>query len=142
MPISDGILVLYVTRGVVAAASQTAATRIAGTSVDAVVPMLGASGAIAAVLGAYLVQYPQSRILTIIGVFRLRIRAWVFLGIWFIYELVEAHFGLYSAGPGRDGTAFLAHIGGFVFGAAVATSLVAGRHKAHRLQAPESQTAH
>lgn len=84
-------LVLYVTGGLVAAASQTSVTLIAGTSADARVPMLGASGAIAAVLGAYLVLYPQSRVLTIIGVFPLRIRAWVFLGIWLIYQLVEAH---------------------------------------------------
>jgi len=48
---------------------------------------------------------------------------------------------LYSAGAGHGGTAFFAHIGGFLFGAAVATSLVAGRHKAHTLQAPESQVA-
>jgi membrane associated rhomboid family serine protease len=134
-------LVLYVTGGLVAAASQTAATLIAGTSADAFVPVLGASGAIAAALGAYLVLYPQSRILTIIGVFPVRLRAWVFLGIWFVYQLVEAHFGLYSAGAGHGGTAFFAHIGGFLFGAAAATSLVAGRHKAHTLRAPESQVA-
>jgi hypothetical protein len=67
-------LVLYVTGGLVAAASQTAVTPIAGTSADARVPMLGASGAIAAVLDAYLVLYPQSRILSIIGAFPLRIR--------------------------------------------------------------------
>ena len=120
-------LALYLTGGLVATASQTAMTLIAGTAADARVPMLGASGAIAAVLGAYLVLYPQSRILTIVGIFPLRIRAWVFLGAWFVYQLVEAHFGLLSSGGEHGGTAFFAHIGGFVLGAAVATSLIAHR---------------
>ena len=122
-------LALYVSGGLVAAATQTAVTLVAGSTADARVPMLGASGAIAAVLGAYLVLYPQSRILTIVGVFPLRIRAWVFLGGWFVYQLVEAHFGLYSSGAHQGGTAFFAHIGGFVFGALVATSLVAPRRQ-------------
>ncbi len=122
-------LALYVSGGFVAAATQTAVTLVAGTPADARVPMLGASGAIAAVLGAYLVLYPESRILTLVGVFPLRIRAWVFLGAWFVYQLVEAHFGLYSSGAQRGGTAFFAHIGGFAFGAAVAASLIARQER-------------
>ena len=121
-------LALYVSGGFIAAATQTVVTLAAGSVADARVPMLGASGAIAAVLGAYLVLYPQSRILTIVGVFPVRIRAWVFLGAWFVYQLVEANFGLYSSGANHGGTAFFAHIGGFVFGAVAATSLVA-RHQ-------------
>jgi membrane associated rhomboid family serine protease len=120
-------LAFYVAGGLVATASQTAMTLIAGTAADARVPTLGASGAIAAVLGAYLVLYPGSKILTLVGIFPLKIRAWVFLGGWFVYQLIEAHFGLYSSGGAHGGTAFFAHIGGFVFGAAVATSLVAHR---------------
>jgi membrane associated rhomboid family serine protease len=114
-------LAFYLAGGLVAAASQTAITLLAGTPADARVPMLGASGAIAAVLGAYFVLYPQSRILTLIGVFPLKIRAWLFLGGWFVYQLVEAHLGFYSAHHG--GTAFFAHIGGFVFGVLVAVGL-------------------
>ena len=60
-------------------------------------PTLGASGAIAAVLGAYFVLYPNSRVLTLVVVFPVRIPAWVFLGVWFLYQLVEANFGLFSA---------------------------------------------
>jgi rhomboid family protein len=115
MTISRRILLLYVTGGLVAAASQTTATLIAGTSGNARVPMLGASGAIAVVLGAYLVRYP-------------------------LYQLVEARVGLYSAGAGRGGTAFFARIGRFVFGAAIGTSLVTGWHKAHTFRRPGSQT--
>ena len=58
-------------------------TLIGGTPAEAMEPMLGASGAIAAVLGAYFVLYPDSRILTLVLVFPVRIPAWVFLGLWF-----------------------------------------------------------
>jgi membrane associated rhomboid family serine protease len=98
-------------------------TLIAGTAAEAVVPMLGASGAIAAVLGAYFVLYPNSRILTLVLVFPVRIWAWVFLGLWFIYQLVEANFGLFAASANGGGTAFFAHVGGFAFGFIVARVL-------------------
>jgi membrane associated rhomboid family serine protease len=65
-----------------------------GTAADARVPNLGASGAIAAVLGAYFVLYPGSRVLTwIFPVFLVKIPAWIYLGLWFLYQLIEA-FGL------------------------------------------------
>jgi hypothetical protein len=56
-------------------------------------------------------------------------------------QLVKARFGLYSAGAGRGGAAFFTHIGRFVFGAAVGTSLVTGSHKAHTFRRPEPQAA-
>jgi membrane associated rhomboid family serine protease len=116
-------LALYVAGGFAAAALQTATTLLAGTAADATVPVLGASGAIAAVLGAYWILHPGRRILTIVGIFPVRIPAWIFLGGWFVYQLVEANAGLGSAGE-TGGTAFFAHIGGFVFGAAIAIALV------------------
>jgi membrane associated rhomboid family serine protease len=73
--------------------TQAAATLIAGTAGDATVPILGASGAIAAVLGAYWVLYPNARILTLVFVVPVRIRASIFLGLWFVSQLIEAHFG-------------------------------------------------
>ena len=116
-------LAFYVAGGFAAALLQTATTLLAGTAADARVPVLGASGAIAAVLGAYWILYPGARILTIVGIFPIRIPAWVFLGGWFVYQLVEANAGLGSAGE-TGGTAFFAHVGGFVFGAAIAIALV------------------
>jgi membrane associated rhomboid family serine protease len=99
-------------------------TLLFGTAGDARVPELGASGAIAAVLGAYFVLYPGSRILTyIVPVFLVRIPAWIFLGLWFLYQLAEAKFGLFSAGANGGGVAFFAHVGGFVFGLVVARVL-------------------
>jgi rhomboid family protein len=87
------------------------------------VPTLGASGAIAAVLGACFVLYPGSRILTFVFFFLIRIPAWVFLGVWFLYQLIEANFGLFSAAANGGGVAFFAHVGGFLFGLLVARVL-------------------
>jgi membrane associated rhomboid family serine protease len=113
----------YFAGGFVAMMTQTAITLLAGTAADARVPNLGASGAIAAVLGAYVVLYPTSRVLTLVVVFPVRIPAFVFLGFWFLYQLVEANFGLFGAQANGGGTAFFAHVGGFVFGALVALVL-------------------
>jgi membrane associated rhomboid family serine protease len=114
-------LLFYVAGGFVATMTQTAMTLLAGTTADGRVPNLGASGAIAAVLGAYFVLYPNSRVLTLVVVFLVRIPAWFFLGAWFLFQFVEGNFGLVGAQHG--GTAFFAHVGGFLFGVAVARLL-------------------
>jgi rhomboid family protein len=116
-------LAMYIAGGFAAATLQTIMTLAAGTAADARVPVLGASGAIAAVLGAYWVLYPDARILTLLGVFFVRVRAWIFLGLWFLYQLVSANSGLLAAGKADRGTAFFAHVGGFVFGVIAATAL-------------------
>jgi hypothetical protein len=118
-------LAFYIAGGFIASMTQALVTLLAGTAADARVPTLGASGAIAAVLGAYFVLYPTSRILTLVLVFPVHIPAWVFLGIWFLYQLVEGNFGLMSAGANGGGVAFFAHVGGFVFGY-LAARLLAG----------------
>jgi membrane associated rhomboid family serine protease len=118
-----GYLGLYLAGGFVATMTQTAMTLLAGTAADAQVPNLGASGAIAAVLGAYFVLFPTSRVLGLIGIFPVRISAWFFLGFWFLYQLYEANFGIFEAGAHGGGVAFFAHVGGFVFGALVASLL-------------------
>jgi membrane associated rhomboid family serine protease len=121
-------LAFYFAGGFVAMMTQTIMTLLAGTAADATVPNLGASGAIAAVLGAYFVLYPSSRVLTLVVVWPVRISAYVFLGFWFLYQLIEANFGLFSAGANGGGVAFFAHVGGFVFGALVTIALLnAGR---------------
>jgi membrane associated rhomboid family serine protease len=111
----------YFAGGFLATMTQTLVTLLAGSAADARTPMLGASGAIAAVLGAYFVLYPGSRVLTLVFVFLVRIPAWVFLGLWFVFQLVEGDLGLLSARAHGGGTAFFAHVGGFIFGAVVAT---------------------
>jgi len=116
-------LAFYLAGGFVATMTQTLITLAAGTTADGRVPNLGASGAIAAVLGAYFVLYPGSRILTLVFVFLARIPAWIFLGVWFLYQLIEGNFGLFSASSDGGGTAFFAHVGGFLFGLVVARLL-------------------
>src|SRR5919109_179139 len=84
------------------------------------IPAVGASGAISGILGAYLVMYPRANIFTIIAVFFLytiRIPVLVYIPFWFIMQLIFAIIG--QLGPaGEAGVAYLAHIGGFVAGAA------------------------
>jgi len=87
------------------------------TSPNSTIPMVGASGAIAGVLGAYLLKFPHARILTLIflGFFIriVRIPAVYVLGFWFIIQLIYA---LPSIGSNTGGVAWFAHIGGFVAG--------------------------
>jgi len=116
----------YIVGGLVAAMTQAAATLLAGTAADARVPTLGASGAIAAVLGAYVVLYPTSRVLGLIVVIPVRLSAWFFLGAWFSSQPVEAGSGLATSRQGSGGgVAFFAHVGGFVFGFVCARALLA-----------------
>jgi membrane associated rhomboid family serine protease len=119
-------LVFYFAGGFAATITQTLMTLLFGTRHDALVPNLGASGAIAAVLGAYFVLYPNSRVLTLVVFWPVRIPAYLFLGFWFLYQLVEANFGMFAAKANGGGVAFFAHVGGFVFGVLVARLLTAG----------------
>ncbi|MDX6455513.1 MAG: hypothetical protein QOD48_1620 [Gaiellaceae bacterium] len=116
-------LVFYFAGGFVAMLTQTAMTLLFGTGGEARVPNLGASGAIAAVLGAYFLLYPSSRVLTLVFFFPVRIPAYIFLGLWFVYQLVEANFGIFAAKANGGGTAFFAHVGGFIFGVIVTRAL-------------------
>jgi rhomboid family protein len=118
-------LVFYFAGGFAAMMTQTAMTLLFGTTAEGRVPNLGASGAIAAVLGAYFVLYPNTKVFGLLVIFPVRISAWFFLGFWFLYQLFEANFGLFGAKAHGGGVAFFAHVGGFVFGALV-TALLAG----------------
>jgi membrane associated rhomboid family serine protease len=118
-----GYLVLYFAGGFAATFLQTAMTLLFGSASEAQIPSLGASGAIAAALGAYFVLYPDSRVLTFVGWFPVRIPAWVFLGGWFLLQFFEGNSAL-IAGTGGSGVAFFAHVGGFAFGALLTALLV------------------
>ncbi|MHB8762811.1 MAG: rhomboid family intramembrane serine protease [Deferrisomatales bacterium] len=84
-------------------------------------PTIGASGAIAGVMGAYFLLYPRARVLTLVPIFFfltfLEVPAWVFLGFWFLLQFLSGTAAMAAGGAG--GIAWWAHIGGFVAGAAV-----------------------
>ena len=117
-------LALYLGGGLAATVVQTTMILHFGAAADAQSANLGASGAIAAVLGAYIVLYPHARILTLVGRFPVRIRAWILLGFWFALQLFEGSFGLsHPDKTSGSHVAFFAHVGGFVCGALVAIIL-------------------
>ncbi|MGH9211544.1 MAG: rhomboid family intramembrane serine protease [Acidimicrobiales bacterium] len=102
-----GFALFYVVGGIVATLSHVA------INVDSTVPLVGASGAIAAVMGAYMVLFPQARIRTLIFmllIFVVNVRAVWVLGFWFVLQ--------FFTDP-NEGVAWAAHVGGFVFGVIV-----------------------
>jgi membrane associated rhomboid family serine protease len=110
-------LLWYLAAGLAATFTQTWVTLHYASAAEASVPNLGASGAIAGVLGAYLLLLPSANVLTLVGIFVVRVPAALFLGIWFLLQLWEGGFAVtHPADSG--GVAFFAHVGGFVFGAA------------------------
>ena len=90
-------------------------------------------GAIAAVLGAYFVLYPGSTVRGLFIILPVRVSAWFFLGFWFLYQLVEANFGMFAAGDTGGGVAFFAYVGGFIFGVVVAFLLMNAGSSRRRL---------
>jgi len=106
-------IIFYLVSGVIAVGVFTL------TSWGSTVPLIGASGAIAGVLGAYLVLYPQARVNTLVFFFFItfiRIPAKILLGFWFILQLFYAIPELALGGSQGSGVAWFAHVGGFAFG--------------------------
>jgi membrane associated rhomboid family serine protease len=87
---------------------------------DSTAPTLGASGAIAAVLGGYIVLYPRARVLTVVFIILfftiIEVPALVVLGIWFVEQVLFGAYGLSDPTGSGGGVAYFAHIGGFAFG--------------------------
>jgi membrane associated rhomboid family serine protease len=104
-----GYLVFYLVCGVAATLSQYA------FSANADILVLGASGSIAGVMGAYIVLFPGARVRVLISIFPVRVPAWLAIGVWI---LIQAFSGLASFGgdSAAGGVAYLAHIGGFFTG--------------------------
>lgn len=107
-------LIFYLTCGVAAGLAQSAVT------MGSAIPALGASGAIAGVLAAYLILLPTAVIRTLLFIFiiplPIRIYAWILIGLWFVEQVFS---GYASLGPRAQvgGVAFFAHVGGFLCGA-------------------------
>jgi membrane associated rhomboid family serine protease len=107
--------VFYILGGLAATATQTAVTLYFSGPLGESVPNVGASGAIAAVLGAYFVLLPTAKVLTLIGFFFVEIPAVLFLGVWIGLQVWLGGGGLTHLNA-AGGVAFFAHIGGFLFG--------------------------
>jgi len=106
---SRRFLIFYILCGLIATGAHIY------TDPESQIPTLGASGAIAGVLGAYMVLYPRERVDALLGYFYIRVPAIVVLLTWFILQLFS---GILSLGHmGEGGIAFFAHIGGFIAGA-------------------------
>ena len=119
-------LLFYLLGGVAAMALQTV------IDLGADVPTLGASGAVSAVLGAYIVLHPRARIVTLIFIILfftiIELPAMLVLGLWFAQQLVFGALDYTTAGDGGGGVAYFAHIGGFAFGL-LAVTLFATRRR-------------
>jgi membrane associated rhomboid family serine protease len=107
-------LIFYLICGVAAALTDIALTP------TSTVPLIGASGAIAGVMGAYVVLYPKARVQTLVVLIVFFtfwwLPAWVFLGYWFLIQFIATSVVATSAAHQTGGVAFAAHVGGFVAG--------------------------
>jgi membrane associated rhomboid family serine protease len=107
-------VVFYILGGLAALVAQTA------VDPSAQVPTIGASGAVSAVLGGYILLYPHARVITLIFIVIfftiLELPAVLVLGLWFLQQIAFAYFDLVAPTGGGGGVAYFAHIGGFVFG--------------------------
>ena len=116
----------YIAGGLAALALQVV------VSPNSTAPTLGASGAIAAVLGGYILLYPRARVLTLVFIIFLftviELPAIIVLGLWFIEQAVFAAVGLTSPGT-SGGVAYFAHVGGFAFGLSTVKLLATRRSR-------------
>jgi membrane associated rhomboid family serine protease len=117
-------IVFYLICGVLAALAQ------ALPDPRSTIPMIGASGAVSGVLGAYVVLYPRAKVFVVLPLiivfYTMRVPAWVVLGLWFGLQLLSS----LAAEPGAGGVAFGAHVGGFIAGALLIRWFLRDRRRA------------
>jgi membrane associated rhomboid family serine protease len=116
--------VFYLLTGILASVVHVVSTFAFGD--NPFIPSLGASGAISGVMGGYLVLHPHRRVRVIMMRMLTTVPAYVAVGLWFVFQLISA-FGVIGQGPqSGGGVAFMAHIGGFIAGAALVKLFAVG----------------
>jgi membrane associated rhomboid family serine protease len=121
-------LLFYLATGVLASLAHVFASVLFGDNLQ--IPSLGASGAIAGVLGGYLVLFPRRRVTVLVLRIVTQVNAFIAVGLWFVYQLVG---GLGTISGSSDGVAYAAHIGGFIAGVVLIKLFTVGREPAARL---------
>jgi rhomboid family protein len=125
-------VLFYVLSGLAADALQIA------FSANATVPSIGASGAVAGVLGGYLLLFPRARVVTVVFIIFfftiLELPAIIFLGIWIVQQALFAYFDLFQPAGSGGGVAYFAHIGGFLFGLAAIHLFASERRRRRQLE--------
>jgi membrane associated rhomboid family serine protease len=121
-------LLFYLLAGLLASLAHVFASVLFGDNLQ--IPSLGASGAIAGVLGGYLVLFPRRRITVLVLRIVTQVNAFIAVGLWFVYQLIG---GLGTLSGSSDGVAYAAHIGGFIAGVVLIKLFAAGREPAARL---------
>jgi len=125
-------ILFYLVAGIVASLSHVTVTMLVHG--DPLIPSLGASGAISGVLGGYLLLFPQRRVTVILFRFLTEVPAWVAIGIWFLFQIINSLGALGDEQGG--GVAYGAHIGGFIFGLITIKLFAAGIEKETYRRAP------
>ena len=118
-------LLFYLLCGIAAALTQIL------LNPDSAIPIIGASGAISGVMGAYIVLFPHGKIRTLVFYMVMLVPAWIMIGVWFALQLFSGFSTL--GGPDVGGVAFWAHVGGFVAGMLLAFLF---RRRDYRASAP------
>jgi membrane associated rhomboid family serine protease len=122
----------YLLGGLAATAGQTL------VDPNSAVPNIGASGAVAAVLGGYLLLFPRARVITVVFIIFfftiLELPALVFLVVWFAQQALFGYLGLINPGENGGGVAYFAHIGGFAFGLAAIKLFASDRRRRRQIE--------
>jgi membrane associated rhomboid family serine protease len=120
-------VIFYLVCGIIASLAHVITTVMFATDpASLLIPSLGASGAISGVLGGYVLLHPHRRVTVILFRFLTDVPAYVAIGIWFAFQLIEG-LGFLGGGSQLGGVAYAAHIGGFIAGIALVKVFAIGR---------------
>ena len=120
-------IIFYLLCGVLASLAHVFTTvAFSASEATLLIPSLGASGAISAVLGGYLLLFPSRRVTVIISWFVTEVPAFIAIGMWFVFQIISG-LGMLGSGSQAGGVAYAAHIGGFVAGLGLIKIFAIGR---------------